>query len=157
MIPRAIRESPLQICASDEIHPIPRAIRESPLRICASDEIHPMPRADIESAPTGNPVPTGSPLSADPSVGAPKNTITTHKRPCCHLAGTLHKQKTRLEKRRALYWRVVMIYTVGTKPLRLLLRNGPPSPGGYIRDLLRRAGPLWLFLSQGFFAEAKKS
>ena len=44
---------------------------------------------------TNTPIPTRSPLSADPSVDAPKNTITTNKRPCRQIAGTLHKNKPR--------------------------------------------------------------
>ena len=41
------------------------------------------------------PIPTRSPLSADPSVDAKNNNTTTHNRPCRQIAGKLHPNKPR--------------------------------------------------------------
>jgi hypothetical protein len=43
------------------------------------------------------------------------------------------------------------------KPFGLKSQKAEKTPGEFLRDLARRPGPLRLFLSQGFFAEAKKS
>ena len=44
---------------------------------------------------TNTPIPTRSPLWADPSVDAKNNITTTHKRPCRQIAGMLHPNKPR--------------------------------------------------------------
>ena len=46
-------------------------------------------------SPEAQTTPTGSPLFADPSIGAPKNITTTRVRPYRYLAGRLQKHKPR--------------------------------------------------------------
>ena len=92
-------------------------------------------------SPEAQTPPTRSPLSADPSVGAPKNITTTCVHPCRYLAGRLQKHKPRRSVGGAF------LYLRGYEAF------WPQKPKGRknLRGILKGPGPQARSLKAAFF------
>ena len=98
-------------------------------------------------------IPTGSPLSVNLFVGGTRLPISESLYSCSQLAEQMKPKKPPPSERLRSLGGGVSKTLIGGSIFAFLCKNAP-SPGGYLRDLPRKAGPLRLFLSQAFLSEA---